>query len=203
MKRIALLLLILPSIMLAQTPAKPFDFGAKVGINVNTLSTSLPDYTGEYYTGFGIGVFGRINVEKFYVQPELMYSAVGGDFTFDGVAYQARHQGLMMPVLFGYKFVDFKLMNIRAYAGPYFFYQFGNRVDAVGQGLTAIDMEGNLNEMGAGIQAGAGLDIWKLTFDLRYHWGLSNNLGSRQFNGEPNAGLKNANWEVSVGFKLF
>ena len=44
---------------------------------------------------------------------------------------------------------------------------------------------------------------WKLTFDLRYHWGLSNNLGSRQFNGEPNAGLKNANWEISVGFKLF
>jgi hypothetical protein len=203
MKRIALFFLILPSIMLAQTPAKPFDFGAKVGINVNTLSTSLPDYTGEYYTGFGIGVFGRINVEKFYVQPELMYSAVGGDFTFDGVAYQARHQGLMMPVLFGYKFVDFKLMNIRAYAGPYFFYQFGNRVDAVGQGLTAIDMDGKFNEMGAGIQAGAGLDIWKLTFDLRYHWGLSNNLGSRQFNGEPNAGLKNANWEVSVGFKLF
>jgi len=203
MNRIALLLLILPSIMLAQTPAKPFDFGAKVGINVNTLSTSLPDYTGEYYTGFGIGVFGRINVEKFYVQPELMYSAVGGDFTFDGVAYQARHQGLMMPVLFGYKFVDFKLMNIRAYAGPYFFYQFGNRVDAVGQGSTAIDMEGKFNEMGAGIQAGAGLDIWKLTFDLRYHWGLSNNLGSRQFNGEPNAGLKNANWEISVGFKLF
>jgi len=202
MKRIALFLLSLPVFLMAQAPTKHFDFGAKVGIHVNTLSTSLPDYTGEYYTGFGMGVFGRINVEKFYVQPELLYSAVGGDFSFEGVRYEARHQGLMMPVLFGYKFVDFKLLNIRAYAGPYFFYQFGNRVDPVGQTVSVIQ-DGRFNEMGAGIQAGAGLDIWKLTFDLRYHWGLSNNLGSRQFNGQPNAGLKNANWEISVGFKLF
>ncbi len=202
MKRIAFFLLSFPAFLMAQAPPKPFDFGAKVGINVNTLSSSLPDYAGDYYTGFGVGVFGRINVQKFYVQPELLYSAVGGDFTFDGVAYQARHQGLMMPVLFGYKFVDFKLLNIRAYAGPYFFYQFGNRVDAVDQTLSVIQ-EGRFNEMGAGIQAGAGVDIWKLTFDLRYHWGLSNNLGSRQFNEQPNAGLKNANWEISVGFKLF
>lgn len=202
MKRIVFLFLSLPAFLLGQAPTKPFDFGAKVGINVNTLSTSLPNYTGDYYTGFGIGAFGRINIQKFYVQPELLYSAVGGDFTFNGVAYESRHQGLMMPILFGYKFVDFKLLNIRAYAGPYFFYQFGNRVDPVDQ-VTSVIQDGRFNEMGAGIQAGAGLDIWKFTFDLRYHWGLSNNLGSRQFDGQPNAGLKNANWEVSVGFKLF
>ena len=181
---------------------KPFEFGVKAGLNVNNLSTRFPDYTNDNYFGLHGGAFARINVKRFIVQPELLYTQVGGNVSIIGGGdYELRQQGLMMPILFGYKILDFSLVNLRLHAGPFFAYQFENEVTVSNAVNNFTD--DRLNDFTAGVNLGAGIDIWKITFDLRYQWGLTNNLGNNNFANDPNAGLKNAVWEVSLGFKIF
>src|SRR5690349_12703903 len=119
-KLFIILVLLISSQLYAQ---KLFNLGLHAGVNVNTLSTSLPDYFSAANSGFRGGIFARINIKKFHIQPEANFSMVGSDGNFSNNHsryYSARINCLEFPLLFGYKIIDFKLINLRLQAGGFF-----------------------------------------------------------------------------------
>ena len=67
-----------------------------------------------------------------------------------------------IPILFGYKLLDLKLLNVRTFAGPNF------RFDA-GSSIPDFTTDGFRNAA-LGFQAGVGADVLMLTFDIRYNY---------------------------------
>lgn len=203
-------ILILSAVAFTQLNAqKLFNLGVAAGVNVNHLSTSLPDYFSEANAGFRGGVFARINIKRFHIQPEVNFSMVGATGTFSedpNRSYTARANTLEVPVLLGYKIIDFKLINLRLQAGGYWAWNMTKSISvhdvAFPQNDTTITSKGGADFNG-GIIVGAGLDIWRFALDFRYQWGLANMYGSNVIFQDPRAGFKNGTFAITIGYKFF
>jgi hypothetical protein len=207
MKKILLLLIIVCSTQL--NAQKLFNLGVQAGVNVNSLSTSLPDYFSSANAGFRAGVFARINIKRFHIQPELNFSMVGGDGTFSenpNRYYSTKANTLEVPLILGFKVIDFKLINLRLQAGGFFAWNMSNKIDvhdvAFPQNDTTITSKGGSNFNG-GIVLGAGVDIWRFTADFRYQWGFANMYGSNIIFQDPRAGFKYGAFAITIGYKFF
>src|ERR1035437_6638078 len=129
---IAAVLLLIVSFTYAQ-----FNFGIKAGYNsslsfsnVNSVVTgayNLDNVKAEVWNNFQAGVFARIGFNKVYFQPELLYSIQKKDYTLtlnDAVNKNVSVDKLVnistvdVPLLLGYKILDLKILNVRAFAGP-------------------------------------------------------------------------------------
>lgn len=117
--------------------------------------------------GFQGGVFMRAGIAGFYLQPELLLATATNSITYEDVhaggapvLYNQKFTKLNIPVLLG-----FKLAFLRINAGPAAAIMIGEPKDII-QGATY---------KGAtfGYQAGVGLDLFKLTFDIRYEGNLN------------------------------
>ncbi len=188
---------------------KLFNLGVHLGVNVNNLSTSLPDYFNPANAGFRGGVFARINIKKFHIQPEFNFSMVGGDGTFSenpNRYYSTKSNCLEVPLLFGYKVIDFKLINLRLQAGGFFQWNFDNKIEvhdaAFPQNDTTITSQKGSNFNG-GIVLGAGVDIWRFCADFRYQWGFANMYGENIIFQNPSAGFKYGTFSITIGYKFF
>jgi hypothetical protein len=207
MKKILILLLVVCSAQLFSQ--KLFTLGIHAGVNVNSLSTSLPDYFNSSNAGFRGGVFARVNFKRLHIQPELNFSMVGGDGTFNenpNRYYSTKSNCLEVPVLVGYKIIDFKLINLRLQAGGFFQWNFTNDIKvhdaAFPQNDTNITSQGGSNFNG-GIVLGAGVDIWRFCADFRYQWGFANMYGSNVIFQDPRAGFKYGTFSITIGYKFF
>lgn len=178
-----------------------FHLGAKLGANINQLSTSLPDYSNDNYMGFNVGLFSRINFERFHIQPELYYSHNGGNMQKGVDLIKIRTHSMNLPILLGYKILDFEQFNLRLNAGPYVSYAFYQDIESNVLGQAAFTRE-NMNNLNVGVIGGIGVDIWRITIDARYNWGLMNVLGDNKFVGDPSAGFRNSWFEFAVGFRF-
>ena len=103
--------------------------GAKTGINLthfrinNLQDDPYPGYNSKYRTGFVLGGFVMIPVyHKFSIQPEFLYSSMGGDYwtnptTTTGYQHvRARYNYFSIPVLAKYNFYK----KFTVVAGPQF-----------------------------------------------------------------------------------
>lgn len=205
-KLFIVLVLMIGSQLYAQ---KLINLGIKAGVNVNTLSTSLPDYFSAANSGFRGGVFARINIKKFHIQPEANFSMVGSDGSFNDNPsryYSARLNCLEFPLLFGYKIIDFKLINIRLQAGGFFQWNIYKSLrvsdSAYPQNDSTITSQGGADYNG-GIVVGAGADVWRFTLDFRYQWGFANVYGSNVIFQDPSANFKYGTFSVTFGYKFF
>ena len=178
-----------------------FQLGAKLGANINQLSTSLPAYTNENYMGYNVGLFSRINFERFHIQPELYYSHNGGNMVNGADLIKVRTHSANLPILLGYKILDFEQFNLRINAGPYASYAFYQDIESNVGGQTPFTRE-KMNNLNLGVVGGIGVDIWRITIDARYNWGLMNVLGDNKFNSNPSAGFRNSWFEFAVGFRF-
>jgi hypothetical protein len=205
-KLTALLGLIISCSLAAQSPV---NFGVKTGLNVNYLSTRIQNYDAGNYLGFNAGTFLRVNMKNWHIQPELSYMQRGGNIRFFGTdfvgdpEFQVRTHHLFVPVLVGYKAINFPVFNLRLQGGPYGSYMFSRDIRVSppqpGQQFTNERM----SQFSLGVTAGLGIDVWRFTFDARHHWGLVDMMGDNSFQADPGAGLRNGTWELSIGFKLF
>jgi len=170
--------------------AQIFTIGPKVG--VSSTSMKLGDAVDEYESGdakysYHAGAFARITIASFYVQPELYFNSVKGEYVStngSGQTYEFNKNKVDLPVLFGWK-----LGPLRLNAGP------------VASFNTNTDIDGNqpVEQYKSAIfayQAGVGLDISKITLDLRYEGNFSDqgSVGNGEF--KVNQLL------FSLGFKL-
>lgn len=178
--------------------AQIFTIGPKLGISNTTLS--IKDNVGEYESGeakysYHGGLFARVKITGFYIQPEIYFNSINGEYVDpDRPAGEQEvkfnQNKIDMPILVGWKMGPF-----RVNAGPVASFNL-DEVDASNTNTSNAVSEYK-NAVFA-YQAGIGLDISKLIIDLRYEGNLSNQaiIGNNEGNVRVNQVM------LSVGLKL-
>lgn len=195
--------LIIPIFVLATAwttaQAQSFNLGLKAGVNLAKLDA---DYaSSENRLGYQVGVWARVGAASFYVQPEVYAGSKGSkfiNFTQNGNQVNAngtvKFTTLTIPVLLGTKFGT-KNYNIRVMAGPAVSFV----LDDQSTFDSAYQQAKNFNDYKSqtfAVQGGAGLDVGKLSVDLRYEAGLNNISKSETYSQKENV------FQLSLGFKI-
>lgn len=148
--------------------------GIKAGVNYN--SDSFKNVTNDVLdgaqskTGYHAGLWFRakLPVVGLYLRPELVYTELKNDVTYDNTILQPRStdytfRKIDIPVLLGKKI--FGVGNI--YVGPSFQY-----VLASDFGLSDLS-EVRTDDFSVGVQFGGGVEIGKLGLDIRWERAFS------------------------------
>jgi len=161
--------------------AQMFTWGIKGGIGFSSINmddiTGITDgsdvydlVTGDGVMGYHIGLQSRIKVAMILIQPELYFNAGGGTIEqiVDGGATEVlnvKFNRIDIPVLVGVK-----LGPARINIGPV-----GSFILSESNDLDELEpnFEMYTSAMSWGYQAGLGLDISKLSLDVRYEGSLS------------------------------
>ncbi|MBO0324284.1 PorT family protein [Muricauda sp. CAU 1633] len=163
-------LALMGSVAMAQSGS---GFGIKAGLNYNkngdligSVGDSGQDIVegAEGKTGYHVGFWGKLDLPKIYLRPELVYTKTKSSYDVDGSSQDYDVSKLDLPVLLGVKIVG----PLHVFAGPAFQYTLKNDLD----GVEIEDVE---NDFTVGLNAGAGVNIGKLGFDVRYERGFSEN----------------------------
>ena len=143
------------------------DFQVQNLQDLRELQVSLQEASPEYH----VGIFSRLTLLGFYIQPELALttsrvSYLVEDLTGGGTeAANEQYLGLEMPIMAGIKLGPF-----RANAGPVYRMNLTSVSDLA-------DVQGfgrRFQESTLGLQAGVGLDLGKkIVLDLRYETNLN------------------------------
>jgi opacity protein-like surface antigen len=172
MKKFVLMLALVA--VLGSASAQMFSFGVKAGINTSTSVFKTGNLGVDNWqiidtkekVGFLAGVFARVTIASFYVQPEIYYGQSRSEITFQKIGETSvsseinKMNTLNIPLLIGLKFGPFRIN-----AGPVstILLSSNNVVD----NLTGLSRK--MKNSSWGIQAGVGLDILKtITLDARY-----------------------------------
>ena len=181
--------------------------GPKIGINHSTLTEKDAQAVagGEASVGFHAGLFARFSVLGFYIQPEAMFTSSGGEIVINSDDIDAnvdqvksmRYNKIDVPIMLGVKIGPLLRLN----AGPSFSFLLNSDIR---DGNAQQEIEENYSDATVGFQAGIGIDISKLNFDLRYENNLSALGNEVSFGGETfNTDLRNQLWILTVGYELF
>ncbi len=186
------LLLVLSIVLLANVArAEGFGFclGPKIGYQTTKLSMEKAEIKKGFSEHFTAGVFGRLTIHNFVIQPELLWFKSGQVFNFNmdpslsvaqGVnvdlnpSLTLTQQNLAVPILLGYQ-IDGGILKLRANVGPVMYFVLSQKQDVdVNGGTQNVNFE-NLDAKGMtwGAALNVGLDVWKLTLDVNYSFGLS------------------------------
>ena len=185
-------------LFVANSAMAQLDFGLRASllsssISLEGVSTDITE--GDAEIGYQFGVFARVKVLIFYIQPELLFTNSGatvneiggGNITLD-------YNKIDVPVMIG-----MKLGPIRVQAGPSF--SFLSSAEATDASGAVEDLKDNYNSSTVGYQAGVGIDISKFIFDLKYEESLSNFADTVP--GGFDTDQRASQWVIGVGFKLF
>ena len=159
--------------------AQNIDFGIKGGAVFNTDKGKVWQDAGNIFkkdgkasAGFQAGALARVSLAGIYIQPELLYTQFKNEYDVDGQNLDVTKKRLDIPVNVGKRFLGIGHIQ----AGPVFSYYFDDKL-SVKDFTTAKQDDFNV-----GMQIGAGVEVSKLLFDLRYEFGLGK-VGSDILNG--------------------
>lgn len=150
-------------------------FGVRAGVTSSTVEADKIESQGytiesvnDAKVGFQIGVLSQIQIQKFFIQPELLFATSGGVLRVSDVnGSTLRDQNISkvdIPVLVGGKWGPLRLG-----VGPV-----ASIVVKSKSELNDIDQfDDKFKSATWGYQLGAGLDIWKLALDVKYEGNLS------------------------------
>jgi len=214
---IASVMLLTVSITYAQ-----LNFGVKAGFNSSlSLNNSNSISTGNYNlnsvksdlsNGFQAGVFARFGFNKIYFQPEFLYNIGKKDYTMTLQDAQSNDvqldkkvtiSTLEVPLLLGYKLLDLKLINLRAFAGPKLRFNAGSSVDYknLSAGITQDQLSKDIKAAQLGLEAGIGVDILMFTLDARYN--LIKDMYQTKLNSKIIDDIPANTFVISLGYKFF
>jgi len=177
--------------------AQVFTFGVKGGVSSSSVdfTNRSPDFAQleneAKITGFHGGIFTRLKVLGFLLQPEAVLSSSGGKFEVpddlgNTTVQEVGFTHLDVPLLVGYN-----VLFARAYAGPV-------ASMLLGSDYGSKEAKDFFNSSDWGYQAGVGVDISRITLDVRYE-----RLKRSYVN--PSTGsvdLRNQQLMVSLGYKF-
>jgi hypothetical protein len=176
-----------------------------------------------------------VTIGRLYVQPEVLYfkttnifdghvTGVPSDNLFNlptgaNVNLTLNQMNLQVPVLIGVKILDLDLIALRAQVGPTANFVLKSQtlfdktytIDGQNAELenTTTDEHFDAKAISWGLQAGLGIDLWRLTLDVNYNFGLSKvfkNLNDtvlgETFDFSNVDNTKQNLFMVTVGFKL-
>jgi hypothetical protein len=180
-------------LLFATTGFAQFSFGAKGAVNFSKFSTNLDELKTNRNPGFDLGFFARVGISKLYVQPELVYSFTSTDFdTVVDDMKNIKSSSIDVPVLVGYKLLDFKAFNLRAFLGPRFsFVVHDNFKDSFKS--AAFNFAG---------QAGLGFDLFMFTVDFRYDYTFTKTASATETASVNNGNLRFNTFLISLGWKI-
>jgi len=198
MKKILILLII---VFAALDNFGQFTLGPKIGYTASKLSTDLSDIKESAKNNFQIGAFLRFG-KKLYLQPEVYYSTSGGTLKRAGtdVKGEIKLKNISIPVLIGFKLIDAKVINLRVMAGPVANFIIDKKVEFDDLYQDPLQ-DSDFNNIAWGMDVGAGVDVFFLTLDVRYEFGLNNIYNPPA--GADSQKIKSNLFIVSLGFKIF
>lgn len=173
---------------------KAFNFGAKVGVNaafpiVNSLTidgTEAEDVSLQYRVGCQASLFCRVNISRFFIQPDLTWSHKAGDILFslpetastlsanvpETDRLQIETSSLEMPVMIGYYLVKEGPYALSLMVGPKVKYNYRSHYTTY-LSEVADEYVNDGSPLGLGISTGVGVSIWRLFFEFAYGFGLN------------------------------
>lgn len=183
------------------------NFGFKLGLSTENLDRESVQTDGFMVAiknanyGFHLGAFGRIRIgEKFHLQPEVLFNSSKVDYkisdlssgTFDKVVSES-YQNLDIPLMAAWQFGFLRLG-----AGPVGHVHIASRSDIEDE---VPDYKPRFENFTLGYLAGAGIDIWRITFDLRYEGNLTR-FGDHMYVGGEKIRFSQrlSRWLFSVGY---
>ena len=222
MKRIIFTLVL---IVIALSVSAQFDFGIKAGYNsslgfsnidaIGDKTYTLDNVKAEMWNNFHAGIYARVFIKKFYIQPELMYSIQKKEYDMldvliDGSATDVdtymQVNSVVVPVFLGYKLLDLKIASLRVFAGPKFIMDAGSSLEnrnITSQQVTSAKLAEEFKNSQVDLDAGAGLDI--LMFSLEAKMNLIQDIGGKIKSGEDlrNMPVPSSNFVISLSWNLF
>lgn len=220
MKKVLLLFAALFMATIANAQISPITFGPKVGYQATKLSLDKQNIKSSFKGNMAFGVFGRITIKKFVIQPELLYyksekmfqvSVIGDNFNITNPIlnpkFTINQSNLALPVFVGYQFIDIPIIKMRANVGPVFNFVLGKaEYSANGENIPLNPKEDVTENMTMGLAFNLGIDIWKLTLDVNYSLGLTDAFDDEiEYAGyEVDLGddTKQNMFTVTLGFKI-
>lgn len=185
-----------------------FSLGPKIGYQTAKLSYQKSDIKAGFANSFTLGVFGRVEIAGFYVQPEVLWFRSQNAFEMQidrddatalGLTYPNGLQftmtrnamNIQVPVLVGYKY-DLGIVGLRAQIGPTANFiipgktlvQHSVSLDGESEFPAQLeDAEFDTKGIAWGVQAGIGADLFGFTLDINYNLGISKIFGANVLNG--------------------
>ncbi|MBR4147799.1 MAG: PorT family protein [Bacteroidales bacterium] len=181
--------------------------GPKVGYQTAKLSYQKDDIKAGFANSFVVGLFGRVEFQGLYVQPEVLWfkssnafdmqidkshaEALGYEYP-NGVQFTMTRNAMniQVPVMVGYKYDVMDLLALRAQVGP--------TANFVIPGKTLVqksaamegaefpaqleDAEFDTKSIAWGVQFGVGADVLGFTLDINYNLGVSKIFGANLLN---------------------
>ena len=219
-------LLLFAALFMATVANAQFDIcvGPKVGYQATKLSLDKQTIKSSFKGNMTFGVFGRVTIKKFIVQPELLYFKSGKvveTSLFEGSSgilpnvkptLTINQANLALPIYLGYQFLDLDLIKMRANVGPVFYFAVGGTEyvypSPIGNGTSYVTNNTSPNEeMTLGAALNLGVDVWRFTLDINYSLGLTDAFddeieipGVGEF--ELDDDTKQNIFTVTLGFKL-
>ena len=181
-------------------------FGPKVGYQTAQLSYKKADIKSGFADHFTVGLFARVEIGNFYVQPEVLWfkssnvfdlnttvtqDTIIGDITIPSGAkldFTLKAMNIQVPILVGYKFnVIDGILAIRPQVGPTLNFVIPQRT-LVNQSIGGAEPTEINNEtfdtksIAFGLQGGLGFDVLGFTLDINYNFGISKVFGANIIN---------------------
>jgi len=201
-----------------------FNFGIKAGytssLGVNNLGSvtsgayNLNSVNSDLSNGFQAGVFARFGFKKLYFQPEFLYDMGKKNYTMtiqdaqsNNIQFNKRVNisTLEVPLLLGYKLLDLKLVNLRAFAGPKLRFNAGSSLDynnlSSGGSVTQDQLIKDIKAAQLGLEAGVGIDFLMFTLDARYN--VIKDMYQTKLSSVTIDNLQANTFVISLGWKFF
>ena len=175
--------------------SSPISIGIHGGLVSTKIDTDLSSVKEKSENGMMLGAFARININKWYIQPELNYVSRKSSLEFMGETTDIKTKSVDIPVLLGYKIVKLPMFKLRAFAGPVASFNVDDNFKDLVTGSGDDEFKPEIKNAVWNAKVGAGIDVWKLTLDVDYEFGLTD--VSSEFL------KKNKMMNVTLGFRLF
>ena len=170
-----------------------FQFGVKGGVNLTGLSTASGTFSSSNQAGYLAGFWARFGALGFNFQPEIYLTSKDVTISSNGGETKAKFTSIDVPLLFGAKVGAFGIGG-RFYTGPVVSFAINKDQSFSGAAANATSL--NYHDQNFAWQFGVGLDVKKISFDLRYEAGLSN-----QYYGS--AQTKASLFNFTLAYRLF
>lgn len=204
-------IIVIVGVMFTISLHSQLSFGPRAGVSSSKIQVDrVMDYNGDQFTyatdkarlGFHAGLFARLTISSFYLQPEVLFTSSGGKILVSSNnlgddVQELTYNKLDVPLMLGIKLGDF----FRIQAGPKFSLLLSE--DARQSDLFP-EIKQNYKNSTIGYQAGIGFDIWKFYLDFKYEGNLSKfgnsiTIGNEEFDTD----FSNDLLMVILGFNIF
>lgn len=194
MKKISLFILLAATLATAaqaqMAKTKKCSWGLKIGLNGSNIRMEGGENS-DWKTGLVAGAFVKIKAgERFSIQPEFLYSSMGGRNVHMAEGSSLRLNYFSLPVLAQYKLTNM----LSVFAGP----QIDVLIIAKGKSNTEFSEESNMYKENS-FNATGGLAVWPVHcvgISARYIYGLNNIAETGGMN------MKNQGVQVTAAIKL-